>query len=116
MPEYTFECEKCSEKITLICSMSEYDIECQKLSCQSCNGSVERDYTADNVRGSVSLSLSDCKTIGQYADKQTSKYSQRQVEDIVENFKTKKTGGMNELPTGMSRIGPSKNKTKWTKD
>ena len=116
MPEYTFECEKCSEKIVLICSMGEYDIESQKLSCQSCNGSVARDYTADNVRGSVSLSLSDCKTIGQYADKQTSKYSQRQVEDIVENFKTKKTGGMKELPTGMSRIRPSKNKTKWTKD
>ena len=116
MPEYTFKCEKCSEKITLICGMSEYDIESQKLICQSCNGSVERDYTEDNVRGSVSLSLSDCKTIGQYADKQTSKYSQRQVEDIVENFKTKKTGGMKELPTGMSRIRPSKNKTKWTKD
>ena len=116
MPEYTFECEKCSEKITLICSMGEYDTESQKLSCQSCKGSVERDYTADNVRGSVSLSLSDCKTIGQYADKQTSKYSQRQVEDIVENFKTKKTGGMKELPTGMSRIGPSKDKIKWTKD
>ena len=116
MPEYTFKCEKCSEKITLICGMSEYDIESQKLICQSCNGSVERDYTEDNVRGSVSLSLSDCKTIGQYADKQTSKYSQGQVEDIVENFKTKKTGGMKELPTGMSRIRPSKNKTKWTKD
>ena len=116
MPEYTFECEKCSEKITLICSMGEYDTESQKLSCQSCNGSVERDYTEDNVRGSVSLSLSECKTIGQYADKQTAKYSQRQVEDIVENFKTKKTGGMKELPTGMSRIKPSKNKTKWTKD
>ena len=116
MPEYTFECEKCSEKITLICSMSEYDTECQKLTCQSCNGSVERDYAADNVRGSVSLSLSDCKTIGEYADKQTSKYSQRQVEDIVENFKTKKTGGMRELPKGMTRIQKSKDKIKWSKD
>ena len=116
MPEYTFECEKCSEKITLICSMSEYDNESQKLTCQSCKGSVERDYTVDNVRGSISLSLSDCKTIGQYADKQTSKYSQRQVEDIVENFKTKKTGGMKQLPKGMTRIEKPKGKTKWTQD
>ena len=116
MPEYTFECEKCSEKIILICSMGEYDIESQKLSCQSCNGSVERDYAEDNVRGSVSLSLSECKTIGEYADKQTSKYSKSQVEDIIENFKTKKTGGMKQLPKGMTRIEKPKGKTKWVQD
>ena len=116
MPDYTFECEKCSNQIVLFFTMSEYDKQHKTVKCPSCKGSLIRNFLADNVRGVVSTSLSDCKTIGQYAEKQTAKYSKRQVEDIVENFKTKKTGGMEELPQGMSRIKPSTTKTKWTKE
>ena len=116
MPDYTFECEKCSEQIVLFFTMSEYEKKSKKRKCQSCNGKLVRNFLADNVRGIVSPSLSDCKTIGQYADKQTAKYSKRQVEDMVENFKTKKTGGMKKMPQGMSRIKPSATKTKWTKE
>ena len=116
MPDYTFECEKCASQIVLFFTMSDYDKKNKSVKCPSCKGPLVRNFLADNVRGAVATSLSDCKTIGQYADKQTAKYSAGQVEDIVENFKTKKTGGMEELPQGMSRIEPSKNKTKWSKD
>jgi len=116
MPDYTFECEKCSEQIVLFFTMSEYENKSKKIKCPLCKGKVIRNFLEDSVKGFVSSSISDCKTIGQYAEKQTAKYSQQQVEDIVENFKTKKTGGMQELPTGMSRIKPSKGKTKWTKE
>ena len=116
MPDYTFKCEKCSSLIVLFFTMSEYDKKYKTVKCPSCKGSLVRNFLADNVRGVVSSSLSDCKTIGQYAAKQTAKYSKRQVEDMVENFKTKKTGGMKKLPHGMSRIEQSTTKTKWTKE
>jgi DNA-directed RNA polymerase subunit RPC12/RpoP len=115
MPDYTFECEKCSSQIVLFFTMSEYDKKHKTVKCPSCKGSLIRNFLADNVRGVVSSSLSDCKTIGQYAEKQTAKYSKGQVEDIVENFKTKKTGGMKQLPKGMTRITKPKSGTKWTK-
>ena len=70
---------------------------------------MDRDFEADNIGGFVSISLSDCKTIGHYADKQTSRYTKTQLEDMKESFKTKKTGGMTELPEGMTRMQPSTN-------
>ena len=115
MPDYTFECEKCSNQIVLFFTMSEYDKQHKTVKCPSCKGSLIRNFLADNVRGIVSSSLSDCKTIGQYAEKQTAKHSKQQVEDITENFKTKKTGGMKKLPQGMTRMGKPKTGTQWTK-
>ena len=105
MPEYTFRCRKCSEATSLFCSISEYDTKKSKVKCSSCKSKkMERDFETDNIGGFVSVSLSVCKTIGQYADKQSEKYSRSQKEDMIENFKTKKTGGMKTLPKGMSRM------------
>jgi hypothetical protein len=115
MPDYTFECEKCSNQIVLFFTMSEYDKKCKTVKCPSCKGPLVRNLLADNVKGFISSSLSNCKTIGQYAEKQSAKYSKQQVEDIIENFKTKKTGGMQELPKGMTRMDKSTTRTKWTK-
>ena len=115
MPDYTFECEKCSKQTMLFFTMSEYDKQHKKVKCPSCQGPLIRNFLADNVNGFVSSSLADCKTIGQYAEKQTAKYSKQQTQDIIENFKTKKTGGMKELPAGMSRMTKPKSGTKWTK-
>jgi len=100
MPDYTFKCEKCSSQIVLFFTMSEYDKKYKTVKCPSCKGSLVRNFLADNVRGVVSSSLSDCKTIGQYAEKQTAKYSKQQVEDIIENFKTKKNGWYERIATG----------------
>jgi len=115
MPDYTFECEKCSKQTMLFFTMSEYDKQHKKVKCPSCQGPLIRNFLADNVKGFVASSLTDCKTIGQYAEKQTAKYSKQQTEDIIENFKTKKTGGMKQLPKGMTRMKKPKSGTKWTK-
>ena len=105
MPEYTFRCRKCSEATSLFCSISEYDNKKAKVKCSSCKSKkMDRDFETDNIGGFISVSLSDCKTMGQYADKQSEKYSRSQKEDMIENFKTKKTGGMKTLPKGMSRM------------
>jgi len=117
VPDYTFQCKNCSEHSILFFTMAEYDNKPNKIKCPLCNkGFLYRNIAADNIGGYVASSLSDCKTIGQYAEKQTAKYSTQQVQDIVENFKTKKTGGMKTLPKGMSRMEKSNTKTKWTKD
>lgn len=116
MPDYTFECEKCSKQTILFFTMSEYDKQHKKVKCPSCQGPLIRNFLADNVRGIVSTSLSDCKTIGQYAEKQTARYGKQKVEDMMQQAKTKKTGGMDTLPQGMTRIEKPKQSVKWTQD
>ena len=116
MPEYTFICEKCSSTTSLVCMISEYNNNSKKIKCSSCGGAVYRDFSIDNIGGFVSVGLSDCKTIGQYAEKQTAKYGKQKVEHMMQQSKTKKTGGMDKLPKGMTRIEQSNDSIKWTKD
>jgi len=111
MPEYSFKCRKCSETTSLFCSISVYDEKKSKIKCSSCKSKrMDRDFEADNIGGFVSISLSDCKTIGQYADKQSEKYTKSQREDMIDGFKTKKSGGMKKLPKGMNRMKYNKGK------
>jgi predicted nucleic acid-binding Zn ribbon protein len=114
MPEYVFRCAHCEINFSHVCSMSEFTSR-KYFRCPECKKKAQRDFSFDNVQGSVSVSLSDCKTIGHYADKQSSKYSKQQIEDIQEGFKTKKTSGMDELPDGMSRMDKPKSGVKWAK-
>ena len=116
MPEYTFICEKCSDNMSLICTISEYLDKSKTIKCESCGGILYRDFFGDNVNAFVSVGLSDCKTIGQYAEKQTAKYSKAELQDIKEDFKTKKTQGGKTLPQGMNRMEKPNHDIKWTKD
>ena len=112
MPDYTFECTQCSEQTVLCFKMSEYTNKSKKIRCPFCDGVLIRNFATDNVRGSIA----SCKTIGQYAEKQTAKYGKQKVEDIMADAKTKKTGGMQKLPKGMKRMNKPKDNIKWTKD
>lgn len=56
------------------------------------------------MHGSVTLSLSEVKTLGHYADKQTKQYGKWKCEDMANDFKTKKVESGRELPAGMSRM------------
>jgi len=97
--------------------MSEYELQSKKVKCSKCGSNkVTRDLSGDNITGFASLSLSDCKTIGQYAEKQTALYGKQKVEDMRHGFKTEKQGGMSELPTGMSRVDKPSEKVEWTKE
>ena len=117
MPEYIFYCNHCAVNFSHVCSMSEFS-QRKYFRCPSCKRKGERDFSFDNIQGSVSVSLSDCKTIGHYAEKQSAQYGKQKVEDMMEDLKTKKEkeGGMSELPTGMSRIETPSEKVHWTKD
>ena len=112
MPEYSFFCESCSHKWSIVCSMSQYT---DKQSCPSCRKrkTVFRDFLADDVYGGYNYSLSEVKTLGHYADKQTKKYGKTKCEDMIGEFKTKKTQGGGELPEGMRRLERPDSKPKW---
>ena len=68
---------------------------------------------ADDVYGGYNYSLSEVKTLGHYADKQTKKYGKTKCEDMIGEFKTKKTQGGGELPEGMRRLERPDSKPKW---
>lgn len=114
MPEYSYKCEACNEAWSVFCKISSYK---EKRSCPSCKKvkPVNRDYGEDDVYGAYAYSLSETKTIGHYADKQTKKYGTNKTEDMIQSQKTKKTQGGGELPAGMSRINSSEDRTQWTK-
>ncbi len=115
MPEYSYLCDDCDHGWSVISSFSEYR---DRLKCPSCKKikAVHRDFSEDNIYGGYTLSLSEIKTIGHYADKQTKKLGKWKCEDLRKEFKTKKTEGGAELPTGMSRMDKPDGGVKWTKD
>ena len=105
MPEYSYICESCDLSWSEVWTMNEYDIKSKKVKCPDCkNTKVFRDFGTDNVCSNYIKGLHECKTIGEYAEKQTKEYGKYKVEDMERDQVTKRTGGMKDLPTGMSRI------------
>ena len=89
MPEYSFSCEGCSNKWSIVCGFHEYN---ENQTCPACNAedSVFRDYAADQVYATYTYSLSEVKTIGHYADKQAKKYGKAKCEDMVRGLQDQK--------------------------
>ncbi len=94
-----------------ILSFSEYDKYSNKKSeirCDNCNSKdLVRDYNEDLVHFSVHPSLSECKTLQHYAEKQSKKYGKEKCQKMSEDFtsyKKNKVGGIKNLPQGMTRI------------
>ena len=84
MPEYSYMCDSCQHKWSVYCSIKEYK---QKVPCPECANveSVYRDYEEDNIYGAYSYSVSEAKTLGHYADKQSKKHGKAKVEDMVKD-------------------------------
>ena len=117
MPEYVFRCDDCDTGYNLFCKVNEYDDAKDAIVCESCSQPMYRDFAADNIMGFISLSLSDCKTLGEYADKQRDKMGPAQAEERRSEFKTKQNKQVADLPAGMTRVDkPSGPPTKWVKD
>ena len=88
MPEYTYECEACEVYFSKVFSREEYDKKGGKVRCPECNKAkkVCRSYVDDNVQTNVAFALSECKTLGHYAEKQSAKYGKYQVEDMKDEY------------------------------
>jgi len=115
MPEYSYLCEDCDHKWSIVASFSDYK---PRLKCPSCKKikNVHRDFSEDNVYGGYNYSLSEVQTLGHYADKQSKKYGKWKCEDMSRDFKTKKVESAGELPDGMSRMEKPKDAPSWTKE
>ena len=118
MPEYTYECEACEVYFSKVFTREEYDTKGSKVRCPECNKAkkVCRSYVDDNIQTNVAFTVSECKTLGHYAEKQTAKYGKYEVEDMRANFKTKQVEPAKELPEGMSRMERPKESTAWTRE
>lgn len=104
MPEYNFECEKCEACFEKFWKVVDYDENLAKLRCPSCKSrKVFRDFAQDGVYGGYVPSLSECKSVQQYAEKQTKQYGKEKTQKMIEGFKTEKAPDK-ELPNGMKRI------------
>ena len=104
MPEYSFQCDLCNSKFSVVWKTKEYDTNIKKLRCKQCGSKkIYRDYSDYNLFVKYVPNLSECKTIGQYADLQTKKYGKEKCQKMLENFKTKKQP-TKPLPEGMKRI------------
>lgn len=104
MPEYTFECKKCGQLSSLICSISEYDDMSSKFKCTHCKSKmVFRSYADDGIHASIK----EIKTVAQLAEANEKKYGKELVAKMREEHKTKRKEGMKELPKGMSRVKSS---------
>lgn len=114
MPEYTFECKKCRELSSLICSISEYDDKFSKYKCPHCKSKmVFRSYIDDDIHATVK----EIKTVAQLAEANEKKYGKELVAKMREDHKTKRKEGMKQLPQGMSRINSSNDlKDNYTKE
>lgn len=116
MPEYSYACDNCGYKWSIFCHRSEYK---SRKKCPSCAKikSVHRDYEEDEVYGSYNYSLSETKTLGHYADKQTKKLGKNKVEDMFREQKTKRKDTLSEkLPDNMKKMDKPSSSPQWTKN
>lgn len=115
MPEYSFGCEKCGCKFTIISSIQNYTDE-QK--CQQCKSTkTYRLYVEDLLSLSTSIRKSDneLKTIGDIALRNSERMSDDEKMSLYQKHNSyKEEPSKKELPKGMSRIKKPP-KTIWPK-
>lgn len=108
MPEYTFQCEKCSIGFAKVWKISEYDTKIKNCRCPSCRSTrIVRNYYEDRVIPNYVKGLHECETLGEYADKQTKLYGKEKCEQMAKDFKTKRKPIEN-LPDGVTPINDVK--------
>ena len=116
MPEYSYICDECECSWSIFCHRSKYK---DKIKCPSCKKSkmVHRNFQEDEFYAAYNYSLSEAKTIGHYADKQSKKLGRNKVEDMVREQKTKKVDALSgKLSDGMQKMDRPSSSPKWTKD
>lgn len=113
MPEYTYQCETCGSKFSLISSIVQYK---EHPKCECGSKKTNRCYVEDcsTINGSVRKSDSELKTLGDLAMRNTERMSADEKAAIYKkNNAYKETPSDKTLPKGMSRMKKTKG-VKWT--
>lgn len=113
MPEYTYLCNKCEQKFSLISSISNY---CDKVKCEFCGSkNTQRSYEDDllTINASVKKADSELKTIGDLARRNSDRMSEDQKTHLyMKHNSYKDEQDLKPLPSGMSRV-KKQPKIKW---
>lgn len=113
MPEYTYICNKCENKFSLVSSISSYK---EKVKCEFCSSKdTQRSYEDDlmTINASVKKADSELKTIGDLARRNSDRMSEDQKTSLyMKHNSYKDEQDLKPLPAGMSRV-KKKPKIKW---
>lgn len=104
MPEYTYECDNCKSKFSVVSSIADYR-EHPKCDCGS--KKTQRCYLEDclTINGNVKKSDSELKTIGDLALRNTERMSDDQKTELYHKHNSYKDNKPDKpLPNGMSRM------------
>jgi len=113
MPEYSYICNDCKNKFSVVCSIRDYN---ENVKCSICESEYTiRDYGEDmtTINASVKLAKSEIKTLGHLAHRNSETMSEDQKNDLYRKHNSyKETVPEKPLPKGMKRINKPK-KIKW---
>lgn len=115
MPEYTYYCEKCHHKFSVVCTIRDYteNAECDKCHIKKTYRLYREDLASLNT--SVKLSDSEVKTLGHLANRNAEKLSDDQKEHLTKKHNSYKDNDLEiKLPSGMTKMNKPKSKPKWT--
>lgn len=104
MPEYTYHCEHCNIKFSLVSSIAKYK---DTTKCEICGKVSHRSYEDDliTLNATVKKADSELKTIGDLALRNTERMSEDQKQHLYQKHNAyKDVPSQKELPKGMSRI------------
>lgn len=114
MPEYSYKCDSCLYRFSVVTSIREYQ---ESIPCEKCKELSSRDYLEDlsSLNTSVKLGDNDLKTLGHLAQRNTERMSEDQKQDLYRKHNSYKEDVPDKpLPKGMSRVKKPP-KIKWTK-
>lgn len=113
MPEYTYVCNDCRKKFTIVCSIREYK---ENVKCEFCDSIYTvRSYEDDlsSISASIKLAKSEIKNLGHLAHRNTETMSEDQKNELYRKHNSyKEVVPEKPLPKGMKRIKKPK-KIKW---
>lgn len=113
MPEYSYACDHCGNRVSVICSISQYQ---EFIECDKCANKCYRAYDIDmpTIQCSVKLAVSEIKTLGHLAQRNTETMSQDQKDELYRKHNAYKEDAPEKpLPKGMKRL-KKQPKIQWT--
>jgi DNA-directed RNA polymerase subunit RPC12/RpoP len=113
MPEYTYFCSHCKINFSIVSSIKKYK---DKIQCNVCGTICDRSYNIDlpTIHGGVKLGVSEIKTLGHLAQRNTETMSQDQKDELYRKHNSYKENAPEKpLPKGMTRL-KKQPKIQWT--
>lgn len=115
MPEYTYYCDECDCNFSILSNISSYQ---DKIECSKCGALSSRAYGIDlpTIQGSIKLGVSEIKTLGHLAQRNTETMSQDQKDELYRKHNSyKEQVPEKPLPKGMKRL-KKQQKVQWTNE